>query len=40
MASTTARQERSWKKILLWAMGAALAVFVLIQFVPLSLIHI
>ena len=34
MASTTPRQGRSWSKILLWGIGTALAVFVLIQFVP------
>jgi hypothetical protein len=34
MASTTGRSGRSWKKILLWAIGIAVVVFVLIQFVP------
>ena len=34
MAGTTARQGRSWKKILLWAIGIAVVAFVLIQFVP------
>jgi hypothetical protein len=34
MASTTGRPGRSWKKILLWAIGIAVVVFVLIQFVP------
>jgi hypothetical protein len=34
MASTTRRRGRSWKKILLWAIGGAVMVFILIQFVP------
>jgi len=34
MSSTDGRPRRSWKKILLWAMGAAVVVFILIQFVP------
>jgi hypothetical protein len=32
--ASTARPRRSWKKILLWAVGIAVVVFVLIQFVP------
>jgi hypothetical protein len=34
MAGTTGRRGRSWKKILLWAIGGAVVVFILIQFVP------
>jgi hypothetical protein len=34
MTSTTERPGRSWKKILLWAIGIAVVVFVLIQFIP------
>jgi cytochrome c5 len=34
MASTAGRPGRSWKKILLWAIGIAVVVFVLIQLVP------
>jgi cytochrome c553 len=34
MSSTAGRRGRSWKKILLWAIGAAVVVFILIQFVP------
>jgi hypothetical protein len=34
MASTTRRPGRSWKKILLWTIGVAFVVFVLIQLVP------
>lgn len=34
MASTTRRRGRSWKKSLLWVIGAGVAVFILIQFVP------
>ncbi len=34
MAHTTRRHGRSWKRILLWAIGVAVVVFVLIQFVP------
>jgi len=34
MASTTRRRRRSWKKTLLWVIGAAIALFVFIQFVP------
>jgi hypothetical protein len=34
MASTAGRPGRSWKKILLWAIGAAAVVFLLIQLVP------
>jgi len=34
MASTTARQGRSWTRILLWAIGIAVVLFVLVQFVP------
>lgn len=34
MASTAGRTGRSWKKILLWAIGIAVVVFVLIQLVP------
>lgn len=30
----TARPRRSWKKILLWAIGVAVVVFIAIQFVP------
>jgi hypothetical protein len=33
MASTT-RPRRSWKKLLLWVIGIAVVVFILIQFVP------
>ena len=32
--ASTARQRRSWKKILLWAIGIAVVVFIAIQFVP------
>ena len=31
---STARPRRSWKKILLWAIGIAVVVFIAIQFVP------
>ncbi len=34
MASTAGRSGRSWKKILLWAIGIAVVVFLLIQLVP------
>jgi hypothetical protein len=34
MAGTTGRPGRSWKKILLWAIGGAAVVFLLIQLVP------
>jgi len=34
MTSTAGRPGRSWKKILLWAIGAAVVVFLLIQLVP------
>jgi len=34
MAGSNRRQGRSWKKILLWAIGIAAAVFLLIQLVP------
>ena len=34
MTSTTGRPGRSWKKILLWAIGGAVVVFLLIQLVP------
>jgi cytochrome c5 len=34
MASTAGRPGRFWKKILLWAIGIAFVVFVLIQLVP------
>lgn len=34
MAGTTGRPRRSWKKILLWAMGIAAVTFLLIQLVP------
>ena len=34
MSNTAERRGRSWKKILLWAIGAAAVVFILIQFVP------
>ncbi len=34
MASTAGRPGRSWKRILLWAIGIAAVVFVLIQLVP------
>ncbi len=34
MASTTRRRRRSWKKTLVWLIGAAIVLFVLIQFVP------
>lgn len=34
MAATTAPRGRSWKKILLWAIGIAFVAFVLIQLVP------
>jgi hypothetical protein len=34
MPSTTGRPRRSWKKILLWAIGIAVVVFLLIQLVP------
>ena len=34
MTSTAGRPGRSWKKILLWAIGAAAVVFLLIQLVP------
>jgi cytochrome c5 len=34
MASAAGRRGRSWTKILLWAIGVAVAVFLLIQFVP------
>ena len=34
MASTAGRPGRSWKKILLWTIGVAFAVFLLIQLVP------
>jgi hypothetical protein len=32
--ASTARPKRSWKKILLWAIGIAVVVFIVIQFVP------
>ena len=34
MTSTAGRPGRSWKKILLWAIGGAVVVFILIQLVP------
>ncbi len=34
MANTTGRRGRSWKKILLWVIGVAVVLFILIQFVP------
>ena len=34
MASTTSARRRSWKKTLLWVIGIAVVVFILIQFVP------
>ena len=34
MTSTAGRPGRSWKKILLWAIGVAVVVFLLIQLVP------
>ena len=34
MARTTRRPRRSWKKILLWLIGIAAVLFVLIQFIP------
>ncbi len=34
MARTTRRTGRSWKKSLLWLIGVAVVLFVLIQFVP------
>jgi Haem-binding domain len=34
MASSDGRPERSWKRILLWAVGIAAVVFLLIQLVP------
>jgi hypothetical protein len=34
MADTDGRSSRSWKRILLWVIGALIAVFILIQFVP------
>jgi mono/diheme cytochrome c family protein len=34
MASTVGRPGRSWKKLLLWAIGIGVVVFVLIQLVP------
>ena len=34
MAGTAGRPRRSWKKILLWAIGIAVVVFLLIQLVP------
>jgi hypothetical protein len=32
--ASTGRPRRSWKKILLWAIGIAVVAFILIQFVP------
>jgi hypothetical protein len=32
--ASTARPKRSWKKILLWAIGIAVVLFIVIQFVP------
>lgn len=34
MSSTAGRHGRSWKRILLWVIGATVVVFILIQFVP------
>jgi len=34
MASTARRRRRSWKKTLLWVIGGAIVLFVVIQFVP------
>ena len=34
MTSPTRRRRRSWKKTLLWMIGTAIVLFVLIQFVP------
>ena len=34
MAKTTRRKARSWKRTLLWVIGIAVVVFILIQFIP------
>ena len=34
MARTTRRRRRSWKKTLLWLIGIAAVLFILIQFIP------
>jgi mono/diheme cytochrome c family protein len=34
MAGTTAQKKRSWKRVLLWAIGIVVVLFLLIQLVP------